>query len=303
MSDRGEEIVVEKSTDEVSSFFARHIRHARFYCSLNWKWHGLKSNWVSLATNKYGGSVAGILLPDRDRKGLLIILPQLKHQSTFISELLTSFLPDVVPDLFPDVQGARWVERPDYEIPEVLELKRQIDQIQAEAETKVSHLQKQIEAEREKSGYLYDLIRGTDRKLVDAVNAVLTLLGFNKIVDVDHELQKKGQSGRDEDLQIHDSSPLLLVEIKGVSGLPSDDDALQVAKHIAPRMKQLARHDVQGLSIINHQRQIPGLDRDNVKPFRDVVVAAAKKHDVGLLTAWDLFRLARGFLRNKWTHK
>lgn len=300
--DRGTEMVVDKSAGELGSLIASYIGDARFLSTLRWGYQH-RSSWASLVSNKYGASVGGLLLPDSYRKGLIFIFPQFRKKSAFISDLLISVLPNLVPHLFPHIEGARWVERPAYEIAGISELKSEIDRVRTEAESKIQELEKQIEAERKESAYLHDLIRETDQKLVSAVKGVLTLFGFKKIVDVDDEMVKKGQTERDEDLQIQDYSPLLLVEIKGVSGLPSDDDALQVAKHIAPRIKQLKRHDVRGLSIINHQRHIPALDRENVKPFREVVVTAATKQDVGLMTAWDLFRLARSFPANKWTHK
>lgn len=81
-------------------------------------------------------------------------------------------------------------------------------------------------------------------------------------------MEKTGDtSPKREDLRIYDDSPILLVEIKGISGFPRDAAALQVAKYLAPRMREWQRTDIQGLSIINHQRNLPGLDRDNKTPF------------------------------------
>ena len=94
-------------------------------------------------------------------------------------------------------------------------------------------------------------------------------------------------------------SPVLLVEIKGISGLPKEDDAIQVAKYIAPRMKEWGRTDVRGLSIINHQRHLPGLER-SPNPFGPDVITHAVSQEFGLLTTWDLFRLLRGYLKLKW---
>jgi len=88
-----------------------------------------------------------------------------------------------------------------------------------------------------------------------------------------------------------------------LQGHPSDNGCLQSAKHATIRMRELTRTDVQAISIINHQRHLPALDRDNVTPFREEIIIAAEQQHVGLMTTWELFRLARSFLRNKWLPK
>jgi hypothetical protein len=213
-------------------------------------------------------------------------------------------LPDLSPHLFPHAEGARWVQRPEYELPEALELWNQIQRIQEAARQKVAELETAIAESRAGMGYLHDLIRGKDRPLVSAVKKTLETLGFQRVVDVDDELEKAGDAGtKREDLQIHDDSPTLLVEVKGIAGLPRDSEALQVWKYVAPRMKEWKRTDIQGLAIINHQRNLPALDRDNKPPFREDVLTNAQEQEFGLLTTWDLFRLARSYLRNGWKHE
>jgi len=300
--DHGEEMTVMVGKTNLALLLTKHLTGANFYCSFKWNYINFIDIWISLAKNKYDLSVAGLLLPDDKRKGILILLPQLRDKFGFLLELVSQVLPLFLPSLFPFVEGARWVERSEYELPAIVDLKKEIEQTNASADKKVQELEKQILTERDKLGYLHDLLKQTDRKLVEAVKRTFELLGFKSIIDVDEEMEKKGETWRDEDLRI-EGSPLLLVEVKGIGGMPSDDDALQVGKHIAPRMKQLKRHDIQGLSIINHQRHIPALERENVKTFRDTILTTARKQDIGLLTTWDLYRLARGFLKNGWNHE
>ncbi len=299
--DQGREIIVEESHDELGTFFKRHFSRAKFKCALEMKYYE-KNNWISIATNKYGKSIAGILVPEKNRKGIVFVLPQLEYKSEFINELLTSILPTVTPKLFPHIEGARWVERPIYELPQIVDLKSQIEETQTQVREKVQKLKDQIQKERDSNSFLHDLIRETDRKLVQAVLQTLRTLGFKDVVDMDEEVEKNKEAYKDEDIQIRDNSPLLLIEVKGIGGIPSDADVQQVAKHIAPRMKKLQRHDIQGLSIINHQRHLPALERENIKTFREDIITASKKQDVGLLTTWDLFRLVRSFIKNNWTH-
>jgi hypothetical protein len=95
----------------------------------------------------------------------------------------------------------------------------------------------------------------------------------------------------------------LLVEVNGASGLGKESKKLQVWKYLLPRAQQLQRFDVRGLSIINHERNIPPLDRQNKTPFQKDVLINAEEHKVGLLTTWDLYRLTRSFLKNSWRHE
>ncbi|MGD0048916.1 MAG: hypothetical protein ABSE42_18085, partial [Bryobacteraceae bacterium] len=132
--------------------------------------------------------------------------------------------------------------------------------------------------------------------LVEAVKRALSVVGFTSVLDSD-ELVSTGR--RKEDLQIHDCSPVLLVEVKGIAGMPTEHDAIQVGKYLAPRMKEWGRTDVGGVSIINHQRNVPGLDR-SLSPFTDVVLTNAIDQQFGLMTTWDLFRLVRNFLQLGW---
>jgi hypothetical protein len=150
---------------------------------------------------------------------------------------------------------------------------------------------------------LYDLIRENSTLLVSAVNKALEVLGFQSVIDVDKEMEKAGDTRpKREDLQIKDGSPILLVEVKGISGLPMDE-SLQAWKYLVPRMKEWNRTDIEALSIINHQRNIPPLDRENENPFREDNLINAQEHGFGLLTTWDLFRLTRSYLKNRWKHE
>ena len=146
---------------------------------------------------------------------------------------------------------------------------------------------------------MLDLLTGTDSQLVDAVKASLRKLGFTKLVDVDEERDKEGKARR-EDLQIHDSSPALIVDIKGLGGHPADADTFQSHKHATLRLQEWKRLDVQALTIINHQRYMPPLNRDNKMPFRQEILDFAGEVKMGLITSWELYRLVRSALKWDW---
>ncbi len=285
---------------ELNQFFSKHFTNAEFLCTFNSI--GLGESWLTLAENKYGEPVAGAIQPP-DAKGWIFIFPQLQDKSRFLVEFFNGFLPNISAHLFPDVEGGRWVERSEYELPQVLEFKKKIQQIEEEVKTKVAKLEEAIEKERSENAYLYDLIRENSTLLVSAVNKALEVLGFQSVIDVDKEMEKAGDTRpKREDLQIKDGSPILLVEVKGISGLPMDE-SLQAWKYLVPRMKEWNRTDIEALSIINHQRNIPPLDRENENPFREDNLINAQEHGFGLLTTWDLFRLTRSYLKNRWKHE
>jgi hypothetical protein len=193
------------------------------------------------------------------------------------------------------------VHRAEYELPSVLLKAKQISHIQDDAAKKVADLEKAIEEDRNASQFLYALVRETGDPLVEAVEKALALIGFKTVVDVDEEMTKAGkEASLREDLRIHDNSPVLVVDIKGVAGMPADAEALQAQKHAFIYIQEQNRADVRGLTIINHQRLLPPLERENNMPFRKEILDNAAQLKLGLMTGWDLFRLARGFIQNNW---
>lgn len=298
--DQGKNISVVEADSSLRTVLSKYARKTQFLCTLQGT---IKEQWYSIAENKYGASIAGVLVP-ANSKGLVLILPQFQDKPSFLSALLREALPEIIPDLFPYVEGARWVQRPEYELPKILELKHQIEEVETDAKKRVTELEQNIETERNEASYQHALISATGRPLVLAVKKTLETLGFESVVDVDEETEESNDSGfLNEDLHIHDGSPLLLIEVKGIANLPKDEDALAVSKYEATRMREWDRTDVKGLSIINHQRHVPALERENEATFRNVVLQSAQRQKIGLLTTWDLHRLLRSYLKNSWSHE
>jgi hypothetical protein len=110
---------------------------------------------------------------------------------------------------------------------------------------------------------------------------------------------KGAVANRQEDLQIRDRSPQLILEIKGLAGKPTEADTGQVTKYVVRRMREGVT-DVQGLVIINHERNIPAAERDHKNVFTEAQISDARGSRYGLLTTWDLFRLLRGLQAWRW---
>jgi hypothetical protein len=150
---------------------------------------------------------------------------------------------------------------------------------------------------------MYDLLRGTGDDLVLAVQEALRELGFRDVANIDEELRLSGKGDRlREDLQVRDKNPVLVVDVKGVAGHPADGEVRQASTHALMRLREDRTRDYKPLSIVNHQRMLPPLARDNSTTFRRELVDAALQEHLGLLTTFDLFRLVRGFRRNGWSH-
>jgi hypothetical protein len=294
----GEEI--SSTTKALSPLLSEHINQAEYHCIF--KPNKLSDSWLTFAENKFGEPVAGAIIRP-ESKGVVLIFPHFQDKSRFIVEFFNDFLPQLSPHLFPNLEGGRWIESPEYEIPQVIKLKKQIQEIEEEAQRKIVECQNAIDKERFENAYLYDLIRETGTPLVNAVKKTLAILGFQSIIDADEEMEKLGNAvQKREDLQVKDDSPILLVEVKGISGLPRDE-ALQAWKYLVPRMQEWNRTDIQALSIINHQRNLPPLERENNNPFREDNILNAQEHGFGLLTTWDLYRLTRSYIHNRWQHE
>jgi hypothetical protein len=279
---------------------SRAMKGSTFRCSIS-QGQLYSQSWIPLATNKYGEVISAILNPSEDGSGVAFLLPRIEQPGRLILDLLAEFLPRVAPSLFPHIQRADWVREPPYELPEIQALEQETAAVEAQAAIEVKQLEDQISAKRAERSYLYELLTATDSELVTAVKQTLELLGFEKVIDVDEEAES--QTTLREDLQIMDRSPSLLSEVKGIAGLPREAYSLQVDKYIAPRMREWGRTDVQGLTIINHELGKPGLDRQQDHVFQDDVITNAEARRIGLLTTWELYRLARNFVKNDWQHE
>ncbi len=287
----------------IKLLLSEYLEEATYNCTLSLgSW--FEKEWVSWLKNKYGNDVAGLLVPSEQRRGWVLILPDLKNKVTFTTKLIDQLLPGIVPSLFPEQEYSSWVNRFEYSLPQVKRLQEQIIEIREQTNLKIKELEQEIENNKNAHLYLFNLLTETGNALVETIKETFRVLGFKQIKDVDQELEDQGiQRQNREDLQIHDHETTLILEVKGISGFPSDDDVLAVQKYVVLRMREWQSINVQGLTIINHHKHLPPLDRDNNLPFRQEMLDASEEQKIGLLTTWDLHRLAKSFIQNKWKHE
>jgi hypothetical protein len=232
-----------------------------------------------LAVNKYEDAVALIArgIQDSnvsaDTKGTFIVLPQLNDKAGFLKRLIPEILPSLSPQFFLDFKVDEWIHQRPYQLRKVWEVEEQRDQLIERAREEIASITTTIKQERDRYPWLRELVTGTGDELVVAVKTALETIGFSKISEVDAERDTQGQARR-EDLQIWDASPTLIVDIKGLNGQPKDSDIQQPSKHAMMRMREWDRTDVSSLFVVNHERNVPPLQR-NVRPFRDEMIGNA----------------------------
>lgn len=298
--DFGREMACVGDYGELTKLLNAHISSGRFNCTLA-PFDIHDEDWAVLATSKYGAGVAAIreIRAPGSTEGIVLVVPQLTDKSIFIVKFVTSILPVLCPGLFPHIEQGAWLKEELYELPRVLELRIRQTEVVRQAEDEFKRLAAEINSEVQKNGWIKDLLTGTDAALVEAVKKGLTAVGFIDVRDVDEERDSAGKDRR-EDLQIHDSSPVLIVDVKGLSAFPADSDAFQSQKHATLRVQEWRKFEVQGLTIINHQRHLPPLERDNVMPFRQEILDYASEMKFGLITGWDFYRLVRSAIKLSW---
>lgn len=274
---------------------AKYLLGSEFTCCFDFR--SSSDRWLPLAANKFQECVAAVL--EKNGRPVVLVVPQLADKAGFLDELLTTVLPEYLPDLFPGIATGAWTHRSEYELPTIAELRAEKTRIEEETRVAIALLDKQIEAEHAANGWIHDLITATGDELVNAVKRALAELGFSAVVDVD-EIRDNARQSRREDLRIEDRRPVLVVDIKGIGGRPSDEDATQADKHALIYAKESKNPEVQGLSIINHERHMPPLERDNAMPFRDEILSVAEETGLGLMTSFDLYRILVNMRRWNW---
>ena len=282
-------------SSSLGKLVAKYLPGSEFTCTLKPSYSG--DEWVPLVANKFRECVAASL--EKNGRLVALVVPQLADKAGFLDELLASVLPEYLPDLFPDMATGAWTHRVEYELPQIADLRREKTRIEDEVRAALAALDNQIGAEQAANGWIHNLLTATGDELVDAVKRALAEMGFSAVVDVDEIRDKEGQSRR-EDLRIEDRNPVLVVDIKGIGGRPADEDATQANKHALIHGRETKNPDVRGLSIINHERHMPPLERDNSMPFREELLAVAEETGLGLMTSFDLYRIIVNMRRWNW---
>lgn len=300
-SDSGTEISIKKNNHPLNIFLNRYFKNSEYFATFSVAdYHFREERWISLMHSKYDECVAGLIPPGNGDKGWILILPQISKTSDLILSLINEVLPDLSSSLFPYAEGRNWIDNDDYALGSVLKLKAEKNTVIQKSKKKIKEINQKILDDKNNFDFIYRIITGTGDDLVDDIEKCLKFIGFKNVQNIDKKLENNGNHRKQEDLRICDQSPLLL-EVKGITGYPSEDDMSQVSRYVLRRIKDWNRTDVRGVSIINHYRNIPALERDDA--FTEPQIKDAENSDITILTTWDLFLLIKGSIEWNWDTK
>jgi hypothetical protein len=177
--DEGKEIKLHENILPLFQFIDKYSDQITYKMIIN-KFHGYQDYILHpILVNKYNNCIGG-LIEAKDHKGKILILPQFSHKDEIISKLLNEVFPGISPHLFPDFEGSKWIERDEYEIDSVKEIKSQIEQIKESKDLEIKILSEKISEERERFSYLQGILYQSGDVLVKSIESCLKIIGFEK---------------------------------------------------------------------------------------------------------------------------
>jgi len=219
---------------------------------------------------------------------IIYMFPQMKDYSNFLSEFLTNIAPNYSPTVFPNSTENLWLKEAIYALPNQLKLEEERKLLKENWEKQDADKEQEIEQNYKGFEFLHKILTESGDELVEAMIIYLKWLGFDNPKNMDDE-KVEGQNN-EEDIQIENEKGLLVIEVKGIGGTSKDNECSQISKIKYRRAKERNSFDVFGLYIVNHQRYLPPLNRQN-PPFLPQQIEDAESEERGLLTTFQLFNL------------
>jgi hypothetical protein len=289
----GKEIVVQEMNSDLKSFFEKYRTNAIY--NQTFRHPTIWANNTNVNDPKYFPIYRNIHNEIVSYFELLngsgiFVLPQIDHKKDFLYEFLEKIAPDLFPELFPFSTQFKWKENEEYGVPNYLRLLNEKENLEKEYKTKLEDKDKEISENYKKFSFLHDLITLTGNDLVLAAQKYFKWLGFHDVRIMDKEDKNLNSNIREEDIQIDLSNGLLIIEIKGIGGTSTDSDCSQISKIKHRRCEERNSFDVYALYLVNHQRYLPPLKRQN-PPFTEHQIKDARNDKRGLLSTWQLFNL------------
>lgn len=287
----GEELFIGQMREDMYSLLDKFksgiFYNQTFYHPITWTNSGseLNSRYFPLYTNLNGDIVS--FMESRELE-TLILLPQIEDKKNFILEFIYKVAPSIIPELFPYSTTFGWKDQPEYWLPKHADLIQENKIIQTEFEKQLKENQHKIENNFKKYSFLHNILTETGEELVTALIKYFKWLEFENIENVDEANSNLGIL--EEDIQINLPNGILIIECKGIGGTSTDSDCNQISKIKHRRCKERNKFDVFALYIVNHQRYLPPLKRQN-PPFSQHQIQDAKNDERGLVSTWQLYNL------------
>ncbi|MCK4500323.1 hypothetical protein KAU11_07490, partial [Candidatus Babeliales bacterium] len=287
----GKEIIICNISEDFKSLLESHKNQVVYNQTFHHpvKWQGekriLDKNFVPILKNSNGDIVS---ICEFRNNAVVMYLPQITNKTEFLSEFLSKIAPRISPELFPYSTTFSWKEEQSYWLPNHHELLEQKQTLKIEYESKLEKKDDAISTNKEKFLFLHQILTETNDSLVNALIQYFKWLGLGEIKNMDESASDS--TILEEDIQIEMDDGLLIIECKGIGGTSTDSDCNQISKIKHRRCKERNRFDVFALYIVNHQRYLPPMKRNN-PPFTKHQKKDALNDERGLVTTWQLFNL------------
>lgn len=254
------------------------------------RWEGEQKvqdeRYFSILDNEDGECISFIYTHNKDF--VRIVLPDIKDKAGLLKDLFDNILFTFYSDFFPDIEAKRWIHTDVYLLPDELEIKRRLDAKCKEMEQEIAKLEEERTFIYEKNTYLKNLLTETGGSLVTAVKTFLEWMGFENVIDKDETIGKGDL--KEEDLCFECGGVYIFMEVKGINGTSTDSECSQIDKIVNRRMRELKTTDVQGVYVVNHQRNIEPLKRQ-MPPFNENQIKDAENQSRTLMYTTQLFAL------------
>ena len=224
-----------------------------------------------------------------DDEPIFFVLPQADDTTKLemVKRLFEGILYENFSDYFPTIEKSKWIHKVLYAHPEVRKIDDEIISLEKDYLARNELLEHKKEEISHSYDFLQKLITATGDDLVQAMIVYLKWLGFENVIDKD----TTADSVLEEDIQIDlDENRLLIIEVKGIHRTSQDSECSQIDKIRYRRLKQNRNREIYALYVVNHQRGIEPVARQN-PPFTKEQMEDAKCCDRGLLTTWQLFKI------------
>ena len=224
-----------------------------------------------------------------EEEPIFFVLPQADDDTKLeiIKRLFEGILYENFSSYFPTIEKSKWIHKVLYAHPEVRKIDDEIISLEKDYLARKEQLEHQKEGISHSYDFLQKLITATGDDLVQAMIVYLKWLGFENVIDKD----TTAEAVLEEDIQVDlGGNRLLIIEVKGIYRTSQDSECSQIDKIRYRRLKQDRNREIYALYIVNHQRSIEPIARQN-PPFTKEQMEDAVSCDRGMLTTWQLFKI------------
>lgn len=268
---------IQKNIDSFSAELAFHVN---------------KEKEIPFALDDFDNAVSKVYIDLHDNReaidcGKIVYIPRSDSFSDLIPDFFNETLPILSPNLFPHVTNNSWLNSDEYLMPSVKDIIKERDLYKKEVDKRLLEFDLKLEKEKQKYAFLFNILSSEayDSFLVNNLIQFFKEVGIPKAKNADDGKEKN----LEEDIQIEFDNNIVVVEVKGLAGLPTESDCNQVLKYILRQQKKLNRTDILGLFIVNHQRNLPPFQRSE-NPFTQTEIDDAINSSYSLTTTWELYK-------------